>query len=125
MKTISPGELAQLMTSDGLYAVFVPDEGWLKAKASDEGAVEDLNSLYGMAQSGELVWNGVRWTRGSALEPTDIMRVMRDSLSDEGVREWLHTVSTYLGTSPSEALAAGQYLRVLEAARAFVEGTYL
>ena len=80
----------------GLYGIFVLNKGWLKAKASDEGATEDLKSLYGMAESGELVWNGVRWIRSRALEPTDIVRVLRDSLSDEGICQWLHAPSTYL-----------------------------
>ena len=110
----------------GLYAVLVPYKGWLRAKASDEGAIEDLNSLYAMGQSGVFVWNGVRWIRGRPIEVTDIVRVLGDSLSDEGVRQWLQAPSTYLdGSSPADALLAGQDLRVAEAARAFVEGPYL
>jgi hypothetical protein len=45
----------------GLYAVFVPYEGWLPAKANDDGAIEDLNTLYAMGARGEVVWQGARW----------------------------------------------------------------
>lgn len=45
----------------GLYAILVPGKGWQMAKAGDQGAIEDLNTLYSKGASGELVWNGVRW----------------------------------------------------------------
>jgi uncharacterized protein (DUF2384 family) len=60
------------------------------------------------------------------MEPTDIVRALRDSLTDEGVRQWLQAPSTWLdGARPADLLLAGQHDQVLEAVRAFVEGTYL
>jgi hypothetical protein len=60
------------------------------------------------------------------MEPTDLVRVLRDSLTEEGVRQWLSAPSPYLGgAKPAELLLTGEHDRVLEAARAFVEGTYL
>jgi len=46
----------------GLYAVRVSGKGWVIARADDEGAIEDLKTLYAKGAAGELVWNGVRWT---------------------------------------------------------------
>ncbi len=61
-----------------------------------------------------------------SMESTDIVRVLRDSLTDEGVRQWLQTSNTLLdGALPADLLVAGHHDRVLEAACAFVEGTYL
>jgi hypothetical protein len=45
----------------GFYSRFAPGRGWEIARSDDEGAVEDLNTIYVKGAAGELVWNGVRW----------------------------------------------------------------
>lgn len=60
------------------------------------------------------------------MEPTEIVRVLSDSLTDEGVRQWLSAPSMYLDSAvPAELLQAGQHDRVLEAARALIQGAYI
>ena len=60
------------------------------------------------------------------MKPTDIVTVLRDSLTDEGIKQWLQAPNAYLsGSRPADLLLAGQHDRVLEAARALIEGIYL
>ena len=53
-------------------------------------------------------------------------RVLSDSLSKWAVGEWFEVENRYLdGQRPVDLLIAGQHERVLEAAKAFIEGIYL
>jgi hypothetical protein len=52
--------------------------------------------------------------------------LLADSLSEEAVDVWLTSANRYLGGErPVDLLDTDQYNRVLEAAQAFTEGTYL
>jgi hypothetical protein len=56
----------------------------------------------------------------------EAVRLLADSLTPWAVAQWFEKENRYLdGRRPADLLTAGQHDRVLEAARAFVEGTYL
>jgi hypothetical protein len=55
----------------------------------------------------------------------ETVKLLLDSLSPGGVADWFAAENRYLGACPIDLLAAGEHDRVLEAARAFIEGTYL
>jgi hypothetical protein len=56
----------------------------------------------------------------------DLVVLLTDSLTARGVVQWLQAKNRYLGGErPVDVMGNDQYERVLEAARAFVEGTYL
>jgi hypothetical protein len=61
--------------------------------------------------------------KAEAVQATVLL--LLDSLSPGGVADWLAAENRYLGACPIDLIAAGQHDRVLEAARAFIEGTYL
>ncbi len=53
-------------------------------------------------------------------------RLLSTSLSPAAVADWHQSKNLYLGGErPIDLLAADEHERVLEAARAFIEGTYL
>lgn len=55
-----------------------------------------------------------------------ILMVLADSLSMRGVGQWLHTGNRILdGQRPLDALSEGQDHEVMEAANAFVDGSYV
>jgi hypothetical protein len=57
---------------------------------------------------------------------TDIVELLRGSLSPAGMQVWLEARSRYLdGRKPVELLREGDAARLREAAEALVEGTYL
>lgn len=54
------------------------------------------------------------------------MHVLLDSLTGEGVRQWLQAPNAYIADArPTNPLLHGQDALVLEAVRPFVEGSYL
>ena len=56
----------------------------------------------------------------------ETVNLLLDSLSPGGVADWFAAKNRYLGGErPIDLLSANQHDRVLEAARAFIEGTYL
>jgi hypothetical protein len=58
--------------------------------------------------------------------PDQIIEILRDSLTDRGIRQWWLGRNRYLdGQRPSDAWAAGEHRRVIGGALAFAEGVYL
>lgn len=51
--------------------------------------------------------------------------MLKDSLSDKGIEQWLNANNTLLKMSPREALRKGMNKEVFEAAHSFVEGNYV
>lgn len=59
-------------------------------------------------------------------EMRDLVVLLSDSLSPRGIGQWLHARNRALdGQRPIEALTAGRFAQVRQAAQAFVEGSYL
>ena len=55
----------------------------------------------------------------------ETVKLLLTSLSPGAVADWFAAENRYLGGCPIDLLAVNQHDRVLEAARAFIEGTYL
>lgn len=56
----------------------------------------------------------------------DVVSVLSDSLTSRGVGQWLHAQNRMLGGKrPLDALREGDQEAVLEAARSFVDGSYV
>ena len=62
--------------------------------------------------------------KGPAVVET--VKLLLNSLSPGGVADWFDAKNRYLGGErPIDLLASNEHERVLEAARAFIEGVYL
>lgn len=55
----------------------------------------------------------------------ETLELLATSLTAEGIAAWMKANNRYLGARPVDLLTSNQHERVLEAARAFIEGTYL
>ncbi|MHA7295191.1 hypothetical protein [Arthrobacter sp. HLT1-21] len=56
----------------------------------------------------------------------EIILVLSDSLTPRGVGQWLHSKNRLLdGKPPLDALCEGQQQKALEAARVFVDGSFI
>ncbi len=77
-----------------------------------------------------------RWVAANGTRPTrherqiddlrSIVQLLAETLTAEGVRQWLRARSRYLkGERPLDVLARGDYSRVHDAAEAFVEGYFV
>ncbi|HWV86177.1 MAG TPA: helix-turn-helix transcriptional regulator [Capillimicrobium sp.] len=55
-----------------------------------------------------------------------IVEILEDTLTAKGIQQWLRSRNRYLGGQrPIDALRAGHFDKVQEAANAFSDGTYL
>lgn len=56
----------------------------------------------------------------------DVVWVLSDSLTERGVGQWLHARNRLMGGQrPLDELREGRHREVMEAARAFADGSYL
>jgi hypothetical protein len=83
-------------------------------------------SLQGIPKCTQSQWVGRFSTMDRDAAVVEIEKLLSTSLTSRAIAGWWTTKCRYLGGErPIDVLATSRYDRVLEAARAFIEGTYL